>query len=287
MGRGSFRIFKVPQPLKNGQGVMLTVCDVTDRSAVTTAAPALPQENKRRRTESIDMGGECCALTTGCSEPDIYVSKVLPRTNYDFSLIAAFPNGSKEELVVYNSSSTGRYYLAVYAKESGMFLVVAKATTVPPAAALATDSIFLVLVWEWMMTTQSGTITLIVVSVLMCVLCTGCMFACCCEHESLHKHLETKPTSFGGRAAQTFSRFIGSRHPDHEHHSHHGTASGMRLNSGLSSQSMQQAPQQQSRFDAMSPRTQHTAVQMTHMNPQRQGGVPRPPGRGRKKKTVI
>ena len=276
MKSGEFRFFKVPQPLQKGQGVMLSVCD-TKKIAATTAAPAGPQETDRRRAESIDTGSACC-MGVGCSDPDIYVATELPRTSYDFQLIGASPNGSKEELVVYNKSSTGRYYLAVYADLTGEFLVAAKATTAPPPAALATDAYFVALVWEWLTTTNSGTITLVVLSILMCVLCTGCMFACCCEHESLHKHLDQKPTSFGGHAAQTFSRFIGSRHPDHEHPSHQGSNSASRM----SRPRPPQQQQQQNRFDAMSPRSQHTSVQMTHMNPNHSRGK-----RGRNKKTVI
>ena len=71
------------------------------------------------------------------------------RSSYDFGLIGASPNGSKEELVVYNSSSTGRYYLAVYANYDGTFLVAAEATDVAARGPLPTDKVFFVLVAKW------------------------------------------------------------------------------------------------------------------------------------------
>ena len=49
--------------------------------------------------EEIDTKGECCQ-GEGCSDPDIYIATELPRTSYDFRLIGASPNGSKEELIV-------------------------------------------------------------------------------------------------------------------------------------------------------------------------------------------
>jgi len=274
MKRGDFRFFKVPQPLKSGQGVILSVCD-TSSNVATTAAPTGPVETDRRRTydidfnekfhwrrlQSIDMGGACCE-GSGCSDPDIYVSSELPRTSYDFGLIGASPNGSKEELVVYNSSSTGRYYLAIYANNPGTFLVATKATTVPPSPPLATEQYFFALVGEWLTTEVSGIITLIVLCILMCVLCTGCMFACCCEHESLHKHHDEKPTSFKGKAAATFGKFIGSRHHDHNHHTN---VNGSVRNGSM--RSFQAGPTEQERFNVVGgAQAGAVSVQMTNMH---------------------
>ena len=109
------------------------------------------------------------------------------------------------------------FVLFRYANYDGTFLVVTKGTTPPPNAALATDKFFLELVGVWLTTTTSGTITLIVICVLMCVLCSGCMFACCCEHESLHKHHDAAPTTFSGKALRQISSLIGSRLQDHNH----------------------------------------------------------------------
>ena len=114
-------------------------------------------------------------------------------------------------------------------------------------------------------TDTSGQIVLIVLCVLMCVLCTGCMFACCCEHEDLHKHDnsvdQSAMQSFRGKAAQTFSKFIGSRHHDHQHKSN---APGARRGSNSGMRTSFHQPQQQERFAGNS---EEVAVQMTHMNP--------------------
>lgn len=39
MKRGDFRFFKIPQPLKKGQGVMVSVCDTQVVAEATTEAP--------------------------------------------------------------------------------------------------------------------------------------------------------------------------------------------------------------------------------------------------------
>ena len=70
--------------------------------------------------------------------------------------------------------------------------------------------------------------------------------------------------SFRGKAAQTFSKFIGSRHHDHRHKSN---APGTRRGSSGMRTSFRQ-PQQQERFAGNS---EEVAVQMTHMNPNSNG----------------
>jgi hypothetical protein len=278
MKRGDFRFFKIPQPLKDGQGVMVMVCDtqvVTENTQ--TKQPFLETD---RRLEEIDTKGECCQ-GEGCSDPDIYIATELPRTSYDFRLIGASPNGSKEELIVYNSSSTGRYYLAVYANYDGNFLVASKATTPPKRAPLATDNYFLQLVGEWLVGTTSGTVTLVVLCVLMCVLCSGCMFACCCEHESLHKHHDEEPKTFRGRAAATFSGMIGSRHPDHNHSSNQS----FRQQHMRSSGNLQQ-PRYQNNPHYVNGANGRDIVQVQMKNMGGVGHVGRV-GRGRGEKTII
>ena len=280
MKRGDLRFFKIPQPLKDGQGVMLMVCD-TQIVANATAKSTSFKETDRRRLEQIDTGDKCC-VGAGCSDPDIYVSTELPRTSYDFRLIGASPNGSKEELVVYNSSTTGRYYLAVYANYDGLFLVASKATKPPGGKALATDNYFLVLVWEWLTSTSSGMIVGIVLLVLMCVLCTGCMFACCCTHENLHKH-DNKDT-FKGRVASKFSRAIGSRHPDPNHQSNAHPRGSMRMSSR--NLVMQNNPQRGNGVEKDSSNIQMTALNNLQVFHDPNVGRGRG-GRGRGAKTTI
>ena len=96
----------------------------------------------------------------------------------------------------------------------------------------------------------------------MCVLCTGCMFACCCEHESLHKHHDEKPTSFKGKAAATFGKFIGSRHHDHNHHTN---VNGSVRNGSM--RSFQAGPTEQERFNVVGgAQAGAVSVQMTNMH---------------------
>jgi hypothetical protein len=58
MKRGDFRFFKIPQPLKKGQGVMVSVCDTQVVAEATTEAPFTgpvdrrldEQQEQQRRT---------------------------------------------------------------------------------------------------------------------------------------------------------------------------------------------------------------------------------------------
>ena len=101
MKSGEFRFFKVPQPLQKGQGVMLSVCDISTPSANSDTSQEYKETDRRRlskfaqvtaphagagsmyggdwrRLDSINMAGQCCK-GNGCSDPDIYVSSELPR----------------------------------------------------------------------------------------------------------------------------------------------------------------------------------------------------------------
>jgi len=187
---GDFRFFKVPQPLLKGQGMVFSVCD-------TTASGSSSAESD-----------ECCAGST-CSDPDIYVSSQLPRSSYDFQLISAFPNSSKEELTVYDRSKSGRYYLAVYANYDGNFRVSTAVTKRAQPEPKLTDSYFLELLGIWLTEELTGQVTLAVASTMMSILCLGCCCACCCKHEDLHSS-EIGESSRFNSAARTFGRIIGS-----------------------------------------------------------------------------
>ena len=115
----------------------------------------------------------------------------------------------------------------------------------------------------------------------MCVLCSGCMFACCCEHESLHKHHDEEPKTFRGRAAATFSGMIGSRHPDHNHSSNQS----FRQQHMRSSGNLQQ-PRYQNNPHYVNGANGRDIVQVQMKNMGGVGHVGRV-GRGRGEKTII
>lgn len=206
--RDHFRFFKIPQPLKVGQGVRLRVCDTTAGTSDRVGGSG-PTKTDRRLLSGVcppsgRIDGCCCG--DSCSDPDIYLATQLPRSAYDFGRIRATPNGSSEVLTVFNTSTSGRYYLAVYAgRNGGNFLVEAKLTAPPAPGARATDKYFFQLLAIWLTTETAGMIVLIAMCTLTGILCAGCFCTACCSHENLHN-------SEGGKAswAGTFGRIIGS-----------------------------------------------------------------------------
>lgn len=202
-----FRFFKIPQPLKVGQGVQIRVCDTSVGTSERSVGSG-PTKNDRRRLSgacpaSGRINGCCCGDL--CADPDIYLATQLPRSAYDFGQIRANPNGSTEVLTVFNTSASGRYYLAVYAGASANFLVETKLTAPPIPGPRATDKYFFQLLAIWLTTETAGVVVLIVMCTLTGILCAGCFCTACCSHENLHN-------SEGGKAswAGTFGRIIGS-----------------------------------------------------------------------------
>lgn len=208
MERDDFRFFKIPQPLKIGQGVRIKVCDASVGSSdrLSSSSPAKTDRRQRRLSQECPPSGKIdgCCCGDSCSDPDIYLATQLPRSAYDFGQIRASPNGSSEVLTVYNTSSSGRYYLAVYANYKADFLVEAKLTAPPASGPRATDKFFFELLGIWLTTDTAGIIVLIVICTLTGILCAGCFCTACCSHENLHN------SEAGTTWAGTFGRIIGS-----------------------------------------------------------------------------
>merc|ERR1712023_180980 len=164
MTRDGFQFFKIPQPLTLGQGVQIRVCDSSKGTSDRSGGSDFHQNNRRFLVERCPPSGRIngCCCGESCSDPDIYLSTQLPRSAYDFIEISASPNGSSEVLTVYNTSATGRYYLAVYANYKADFLVEAKLTAPPASGPRATDKFFFELLGIWLTTDTAGIIVLIV-----------------------------------------------------------------------------------------------------------------------------
>ena len=206
MARDGFQFFKIPQPLTLGQGVNIRVCDSSAGSSSRSSGSVVNRDNRRALAETCPPSGKVngCCCGDSCSDPDIYLSTQLPRSAYDFVRIRASPNGSTEVLTVYNTSTSGRYYLAIYANNEAEFLVEAKLTSAPPQGSRPTDNYFIQLLALWLTTETAGIIVLSVMCALTGILCAGCFCTACCSHENLHNS-EGK-TSWAG----TFGRIIGS-----------------------------------------------------------------------------
>ena len=207
MEKDDFRFFKIPQPLKVGQVVQLKVCDMSVGRSGREGGSGRTKTDRRRLSGACPPSGRIdgCCCGDSCVDPDIYLATQLPRSAYDFGQIRANANSSSEVLTVYNTSASGRYYLAVYAINKGVFSVEAKLTAPPPSGPRATDQFFFELLAIWLTTDTAGIVVLIVMSTLTGILCAGCFCTACCSHENLHN-------SEGGQAswAGTFGRIIGS-----------------------------------------------------------------------------
>lgn len=107
---------------------------------------------------------------------------------------------------MFERSSTGRYYLAVYANYDGDFRVSTMTHGTSPQTERVTDSYFLEEVAKFLTTTATGQIVLAVIAVLCAVLCCGCCCTMCCSHEDLHK-------ADSNKLAGMFGRIISSNGP--------------------------------------------------------------------------
>eukprot|EP01029_Cantina_marsupialis_P018833 TRINITY_DN4357_c0_g2_i1.p1 TRINITY_DN4357_c0_g2~~TRINITY_DN4357_c0_g2_i1.p1 ORF type:complete len:1627 (+),score=510.57 TRINITY_DN4357_c0_g2_i1:84-4964(+) len=86
-----FKMFKVPQPLHASTALQIDI-------------------------ETLDAG------VYNTSNPDIYISDILPRSVFDFLFISAV-NGANETMVIDTQSRSGRYWMAVYAGGEGEYLI--------------------------------------------------------------------------------------------------------------------------------------------------------------------
>eukprot|EP00949_MAST-11_sp_MAST-11-sp1_P004285 g4285.t1 len=189
--RGQFKIFRIPQPLQQNKGLELTVCDTSqyNESSRGGGERNYGDVQSRRLLRFLNANGEenvqeeCCQGAE-CSDADIYITTQLPRSHYDFSTVGASPNGT-ETLTITERSTTGRYWLAVYANNDGEFLIRATPKSVASGGQALTESSFLVEVGRWLLGTTAGNVTFIAGCILMSLICCGCFVSICCTHENL------------------------------------------------------------------------------------------------------
>ncbi len=173
MSNDDFRIFRIPQPLGSGTGLTISVKALASPApggkgtAVTTSAPA---------NNSVSLG-------TG--DPDIYISKQLPRSFYDFKIINATA-GPTQTYKVTEKSSTGRFYLAVYVSTAGKYQIsVSRDEYVVPVD----DKFLLQQMWIWLTATKAGNLMLAVTGSLIGIGALFLCFRCLCEKKPEAKSL--------------------------------------------------------------------------------------------------
>jgi hypothetical protein len=142
MSTGDFVIYRVPQPLGRTGLVLSVTC----------------------------ASGDC-----NSSNPDIYVSERLPRNVYDFRTAQA--SDQKAETITLNKqSSTGRYWVAIYANGPAMYKVKTSRVVISGGPTLLTEQTFIQAVTLWLTTTVLGQSVLAICSLVFTCICCVCFF---------------------------------------------------------------------------------------------------------------
>jgi hypothetical protein len=153
MTAGSFKLYKIPQPLQAALVLTVTSANETTRNA-----------------------------TSGV--PDLYVSEQLPRSAFDFVYIGAV-DGSNEELTISKPSDTGRYYMALYAGHpSGVVTYHLKASRKEIPGEPPMNDVF----WDDLMTwIRANPVVVAVAGGMIFVLCCGGCWGICRSHSARKK----------------------------------------------------------------------------------------------------